>query len=76
VFGGSCEIPLAAYATVQGDVLHLRAMVATPDGQRSASAELSGPADKAEALGQRVSELLKQQDAEAILAACRSHGAQ
>jgi hydroxymethylbilane synthase len=55
--------------------MHLRAMVATPDGKRSASAELSGPADKPEQLGQRVSELLQQQDADAILAACREAAA-
>jgi hydroxymethylbilane synthase len=75
VFGGSCQIPLAAHATVAGATLHLRAMVATPDGKRSASAELSGPADKPEQLGQRVSELLQQQDADAILAACREAAA-
>ncbi|MCS0608959.1 hydroxymethylbilane synthase [Massilia solisilvae] len=75
VFGGSCQIPLAAHATVQGNALHLRAMVATPDGKRSASAELSGPADKPEVLGQRVSELLQLQDADAILAACREGAA-
>jgi hydroxymethylbilane synthase len=75
VFGGSCQIPLAAHATVAGSIMHLRAMVATPDGKRSASAELSGPADKPEQLGQRVSELLQQQDADAILAACREAAA-
>jgi hydroxymethylbilane synthase len=75
VFGGSCQIPLAAHATVQGATMHLRAMVATPDGKRSASAELSGAADKPEQLGQRVSELLQQQDADAILAACREDAA-
>jgi hydroxymethylbilane synthase len=75
VFGGSCQIPLAAHATVAGATMHLRAMVATPDGKRSASAELSGPADKPEQLGQHVSELLQQQDAEAILAACREDAA-
>jgi hydroxymethylbilane synthase len=75
VFGGSCQIPLAAHATVAGSTMHLRAMVATPDGKRSASAELSGPADKPEQLGQRVSELLQQQDADAILAACREAAA-
>jgi hydroxymethylbilane synthase len=75
VFGGSCQIPLAAHATVDGATMHLRAMVATPDGKRSASAELSGSADKPEQLGQRVSELLQQQDAEAILAACREGAA-
>ena len=71
VFGGSCQVPLAAFATIEGETMHLRAMVATPDGKRSAHAELSGPADAPEALGQRVSQLLHTQDAVAILAACK-----
>jgi hydroxymethylbilane synthase len=50
-------------------------MVATPDGKRSASAELSGPADAPEKLGELVSELLQQQDARAILDACRQDAA-
>jgi hydroxymethylbilane synthase len=75
VFGGSCQIPLAAHATIDGDTMRLRAMVATPDGRQSASAELSGPADAPELLGERVSELLKQQDANAILAVCRENAA-
>jgi hydroxymethylbilane synthase len=75
VFGGSCQVPLAAHASIVGGTLHLRAMVATPDGRRSASAELSGPADAPEQLGERVAELLQQQDADAILAACRAEAA-
>ncbi|HZX25655.1 MAG TPA: hydroxymethylbilane synthase [Telluria sp.] len=75
VFGGSCQIPLAAHATVDGDSMRLRAMVATPDGLRSAHAELSGPADAPDALGERVADLLRQQDAEAILDACRAQAA-
>jgi hydroxymethylbilane synthase len=75
VFGDSCQIPLAAFATVQGDAMRLRAMVATPDGLRSASAELSGPAAAPEQLGQQVADLLRQQDADAILAACRDSAA-
>ena len=70
VFGGSCQIPLAAFATIDGATMRLRAMVATPDGTRMASAELSGPADAPEALGQQVAALLQEQDAHAILAAC------
>ena len=70
VFGGSCQVPLAAFATVDGDQMRLRAMVATPDGTRMASADVSGPADAPEALGERVAELLRQQDASAILASC------
>ncbi|QNA99496.1 hydroxymethylbilane synthase [Massilia sp. Se16.2.3] len=71
VFGGSCQIPLAAHATVDGEQLHLRAMVATPDGRRSAFAELAGPVAQPELLGEQVSALLAQQDAQAILDACR-----
>ena len=72
MFGGSCQIPLAAFATETGDTLHLRAMVATPDGRRVASAEATGPGGEPEQLGRRVADLLVQQDAHAILAACQS----
>jgi hydroxymethylbilane synthase len=74
VFGGSCQVPLAAFATVDGDTMHLRAMVATPDGTRKASAALSGPANAPEALGEQVSALLAAQDASAILAVCKAEG--
>lgn len=76
VFGGSCQIPLAAFATVDGDSMHLRAMVATPDGARVAHAEATGPADSPDALGQRVADLLQAQDAHAILAACKAQAAE
>jgi hydroxymethylbilane synthase len=72
VFGGSCQIPLAAFATVTGDQMALRAMVATPDGKRIATAEASGPADAPERLGQQVADLLQAQDAHAILAECKA----
>jgi len=74
IFGGSCQIPLAAFATADGAALRLRAMVATPDGRRIARAEVSGDAAAPEALGQRIAELLRQQDADAILAACAAAG--
>jgi hydroxymethylbilane synthase len=72
VFGGSCQVPLAAYATVSGDQLHMRAMVGTPDGQRIARAEASGPTNAPEALGERVAAALDTQGAAAILAACKA----
>jgi hydroxymethylbilane synthase len=68
VFGGSCQVPLAAYATVEGGQMHLRAMVATPDGSRVAFSEVRGAATDAEQLGHDVAELLRGQDAAAILA--------
>ncbi|HTH44971.1 MAG TPA: hydroxymethylbilane synthase [Oxalicibacterium sp.] len=70
-FGGSCQIPLAAFATIADATMRLRAMIATPDGARVASADLSGPADAPEALGARIADALRQQDADAILASCR-----
>jgi hydroxymethylbilane synthase len=75
VFGASCQIPLAAHAVVAGGELHLRAMVATPDGRRSAFAESTGPAHDPESLGQQVSLRLREQDADAILAECKAEAA-
>jgi hydroxymethylbilane synthase len=71
-FGGSCQIPLAAYAAISGGDMHLRAMVATPDGTRIAKAEARGPADAPEEVGRRVAAALQGQDAAAILAACKA----
>jgi hydroxymethylbilane synthase len=73
-FGGSCQIPLAAFATIDGadgSTMRLRAMVATPDGLRVAAAELAGPADAPEDLGRRIAAMLQEQGAAAILDACR-----
>ena len=71
-FGGSCQIPLAAFATVNNDVMRLRAMVATPDGKRIARAEVNGSAVSPEALGQEIARVLEAQDAQSILAACKT----
>jgi hydroxymethylbilane synthase len=70
-FGGSCQIPLAAFATVEHNAMRLRAMVATPDGKRIAHAEVHGDAASPEALGHEIARVLEAQDASAILAACK-----
>jgi hydroxymethylbilane synthase len=75
IFGGSCQIPLAAFATVSGTTMRLRAMVATPDGQRTARAEVAGSWEHPEFLGEQVSILLEDQDAHAILEACKQEAA-
>ena len=69
-FGGSCQIPLAAHATLDQDGMHLRAFVATPDGAQVARAEVHGPSDQGAALSAQIVELLKAEGAEAILAQC------
>jgi hydroxymethylbilane synthase len=71
-FGGSCQIPLAAYATIDEQHIQLRAMVATPDGKRVAKAELQGPRDAPEELGRQIAAALRAQDAEGILLACKA----
>jgi len=72
VFGGSCQVPLAAFATANGDTMYLRAMVATPDGKRIAAADASGFANAPEALGRSIADALRAQGADDILAVCRA----
>ena len=67
--GGSCTIPLGAYAVLEGGRLSLRALVASPDGKRIARAEGEGEATQPEALGERVAALLRERGAGEILAA-------
>jgi len=70
-FGGSCQIPLAAFATIDGPQMRLRAMIGTPDGKQVVTADASGAADAPQALGGKIAEQLAAQGAAAILALCR-----
>ena len=67
--GGSCTIPLGAYAELSGARLRLRTLVAAPDGTRMARADCSGAADDPEALGAQAARVLREQGADEILAA-------
>src|SRR5262249_38732497 len=67
--GGSCTIPLGAYAEMKGARLSLRAVVASPDGKKAARAEGEGESSAPETLGARVAAQLRERGAEAILAA-------
>jgi hydroxymethylbilane synthase len=67
VFGGSCTIPLGAFAEQDGVQLLLRALVAAPDGRRVARADVTGRADDPEALGERAAEDLRRQGAADLL---------
>ncbi len=65
VMGGSCSMPLAAYATLNGDTLHIRAAWGDPEGmQPLIRAEVQGTATtlaEATALGEQVAHSLQQQ---------------
>jgi hydroxymethylbilane synthase len=40
--GGGCQVPVGGYAYIEKGVIHMRAIVASPDGKRVVRAELSG----------------------------------
>lgn len=65
---GSCEVPLAAYATCVEGELALQGLVASPDGRRLVRAARNGPATAPEALGEALAEDLRAQGAADILA--------
>ena len=65
---GSCNVPLAAYAEMEGSRMRLRGLVGAPDGSRVVSGEEAGPAGDPEALGAALAARLKSQGAAEILA--------
>jgi hydroxymethylbilane synthase len=67
--GGSCQVPLGAYAIVRDGALNLRGFVATPDGKTLLHAEAEGSAEDPETLGQQLAHALREQGADAILSA-------
>ena len=66
--GGSCQVPLAAYATLQADEIELSALVASPDGRDVARARARGSMADPESLGENVARTLRANGAERILA--------
>lgn len=68
VLGGSCQVPLAAYAQVDGDMLTVDALVAEPDGTRIVRSHKVGKANEAVEVGEAAARELLAQGADAILA--------
>ncbi|MCD5361940.1 hydroxymethylbilane synthase, partial [Chromobacterium aquaticum] len=70
--GGSCQVPLGAFATLDEGTLALGGFVASPDGSVMLTASASAPADYADALGRAVAKKLLDDGAgpliEAVLA--------
>jgi hydroxymethylbilane synthase len=66
--GGDCSVPAAAHATIAGDRLRVRGLVASADGRTVARHELVGPASSGAALGRSVArQLLDDQGGAALL---------
>ena len=70
--GGSCQTPLAAHAVDSpGGGLKVVGMCGMPDGSKILRAEVGGPVEDAERLGQRLGDDLLAQGADTILAATK-----
>jgi len=64
---GGCQVPIACHATIDGDNLHLRALVGEPDGSAIISGETRGSKEDAETLGTELADELLGKGAKAIL---------
>ncbi len=67
--GGSCQVPLAAYAELEGERLMLSGLVATPDGGRLLRDSIEGPMARAADLGHDLARRLTERGAGEILSA-------
>lgn len=67
VLGGSCQVPLAAYAQIHDGNITIRGLVAEPDGSLVLRAQASGPVSDAESLGEQTATELLEKGARDIL---------
>jgi len=68
---GGCQVPIGAYATLDGDTMHMDAIVGEVDGSTILKATLEGPASDPVALGDRMVAALLDLGAHEILSAIR-----
>lgn len=66
---GGCQVPIAGFAELDGNMLHLRGLVGSLDGKLMLHASHTLPAEEAEQLGVTVAEKLLDQGAGEILKA-------
>ena len=64
---GGCQVPIASFATLDGDTLHLRGLVGEVDGSEIISGEISGHRSEAVTLGQSLADELLGKGAKEIL---------
>ena len=70
---GGCQVPIAAYATLEGEHLNLRGLVGSVDGKQMLTTEQDGNIADAEAMGIRAAEHLLAQGAGQILEQVYGH---
>ena len=67
--GGGCQVPIGAYATVDGEMVQLRAIIVSPDGTEIIRKRASGASRDAEVLGRALGDELLAQGGRQILQA-------
>lgn len=70
---GGCQVPIACYATLNGDELHLRGLVGSDDGSHMIRTEVTGNKADAEQLGIQAAEDLLAKGAGEILESVYGH---
>ncbi len=65
---GGCQVPIGAYALVDGEQIWLRGLVGSPDGTQVIRDEIRGPLADGEALGEQLAQRLLAAGADEILA--------
>lgn len=66
---GGCQVPIAGYATLHADELHIEGRVGSVDGATLLVAELRGPVEEAEQLGETLAQQLLELGAGELLQA-------
>ena len=64
---GGCQVPIAGFAEIHEDTLHLRGIVGTPDGSQLLHADIAGLTRNAQELGQELAKQLLDKGAAEIL---------
>jgi hydroxymethylbilane synthase len=65
--GGGCQVPIAAWATVEADAILLRGLIAATDGVTVIRGEARGTVGEPEAVGRDLAEDLLQRGGQAVL---------
>ncbi len=64
---GGCQVPIGAYATVNGDQITLTGLVGSLDGTQIIKDQINGPTGQGEELGEKLAQQLLAQGADKIL---------
>ncbi|MCT4588492.1 MAG: hydroxymethylbilane synthase [Carboxylicivirga sp.] len=69
---GGCQIPVGAYASIEGEELHLLGIVAMPDGSKELKSELCGKVCEAETIGRKLAQQMIEAGGDKILEKVRT----